>query len=225
MKRLTTDQFTFFLLGLVLIMLIELSLFHNGNVFILFIGGVSLYYGMNKQRKFLLWMGALFILIALFTLWSLRLYFIVLIGYLIYKQITKEEVTIEVTNQGWTSSTTKNQLIGTTPTALEPYKWEDVLLKRFVGDVVVDTTQTILPEGKSIITIQQAIGKVHIIVPYEVSIRLHYTTLYGEANCLHELPKRLINESLKFEDGQPNDKRLLVINVSTWLGDVEVTRA
>ncbi|MEC1179228.1 cell wall-active antibiotics response protein LiaF [Metasolibacillus meyeri] len=225
MKRLTTDQFTFFLLGLVLIMLIELSLFHNGAVFVLFFGILSLYFGINKQRKFLLWTGALFILIALFTLWSLRLYFIILIGYLIYKQITKEEVTIEVTNQGWTSSTTKNQLIGTTSTSLEPYKWEDVLLKRFVGDVVVDTTQTILPEGKSVITIQQAIGKVHIIVPYEVSIRLHYTTLYGEANCLHELPKRLINESLKFEDGKPNDKRLLVINVSTWLGDVEVTRA
>ncbi|MCT6923662.1 MULTISPECIES: cell wall-active antibiotics response protein LiaF [Bacillales] len=225
MKRLTTDQFTFFLLGLLLVMLIELSLFHNGTVFLLFFGIISVYFGINKRRKFLLWTGALFILIALFTLWSLRLYFIVLIGYLIYKQLTKDEVTIEVTNQGWTSSTTKNKLIETMATSTEPYKWEDVLLKRFIGDVVVDTTQTILPEGKSVITIQQAIGKVHIIVPYEVSIRLHYTTVYGEASCLHEPPKRLFNENLKFEDGQIDHKRLLVINVSTWLGDVEVTRA
>ncbi|WP_342472792.1 cell wall-active antibiotics response protein LiaF [Metasolibacillus sp. FSL H7-0170] len=225
MKRLTTDQFTYFLLGLLLIMLIELSLFHNGAVFVLFFGIISLYFGMKKQRKFLLWTGALFIIIALFTLWSLKLYFIVLIGYLLYKQLTKEEVTVEITNQGWTSSTTKNQLIGATNGALEPYKWEDILLKRFIGDIVVDATQTILPAGKSVITIQQAIGKVHIIVPYEVSLRLHYTTFYGQACCLHEPPKQLINETLKFEDGQPDEKRLLVINVSTWFGDVEVTRA
>ncbi|WP_042472188.1 cell wall-active antibiotics response protein LiaF [Bacillus ndiopicus] len=225
MKRLTTDQVTFFLLGLLFIMLIELSIFQNGSVFLLFFGIISLYFGMKKQRKFLLWTGILFIIMALFALWSLRLYFIVLIGYLLYKQLTKENEIVEVTNQGWTSSTSRNQLIGATSSPLEPYKWDDVLLKRFVGDIVIDTTQTILPTGKSVITIQQAIGKVHILVPYEVSVRLHYTTFYGEACCLNEPPKRLINESLRFEDGQTDDKRLLVINVSTWIGDVEVSRA
>ncbi|MEO4053301.1 cell wall-active antibiotics response protein LiaF [Solibacillus sp. CAU 1738] len=224
MTKFTTDQFTFFLLSLLLIMLIEITLFNNGAVINLIIGACFIYFGLKRKRKYMFYIGGFFIFIALLTLWSLRLYIIALIAYLLYKQITKKEEIIEVTNRGWTSSTKANTFIGTTAAPLDAYKWEDVQIQRFVGDIVIDTTQTILPAGKSIISIQQTIGKIQVLVPYEVTVRLHYTTFYGEAICMHEASKRLVNESLLFEDGQTNEKRILVIFVSTWFGDVEVSR-
>lgn len=224
LPKFTTDQFTFLFLSLLLIMLIEFTLFSNGAVFNLLIGAGCIYLGLHRKRKYMLYIGGFFILISLLTLWTLRLYMIALIVYLLYKQITKKEEWIQVSDQGWTSSTKTNTFIGTTPAPVEAYKWEDVQLQRFFGDIVIDTTQTILPAGKSIISIQQTIGKVQIVVPYEVTIRLHYSTFYGEATCLNEKPKRLVNESLQFEDGQADEKRLLVIYVTTWFGDVEVTR-
>ena len=80
--------------------------------------------------------------------------------------------------------------IGTTTSEEQGYKWQDVHIQRFIGDITIDTTQTILPQGKSIIVIQQAFGKVRVIVPYEVTIQLHYSTLYGEATCLNYAPKQ-----------------------------------
>lgn len=225
LPKFTTDQFTFFLLSLLLIMLIEITLFHNGAVITLLLGVGFIYFGLQRKRKYMLYIGGFFIFIALFTLWSLRLYIIALIVYLLYKQIVNKEELIQVTNQGWTSSTKPNQLFGTTPAPVDAYKWEDVQMQRFVGDITVDTTQTILPAGKSIISIQQVIGKVQIIVPYEVTVRLHYTTFYGEATCINEKPKRIVNESLVYEDGHADEKRLLVVYVTTWIGDVEVSRA
>lgn len=108
---------------------------------------------------------------------------------------------------------------------MEAFKWQDVQIQRLAGDITIDTTQTILPTGTSIITIRQGIGKVQIYIPYEIPFRLHYTTLFGEIKCLHVGPQRLLNESVSFSDGNPEDaKRTLVIHVATWLGDLEVLR-
>lgn len=79
--------------------------------------------------------------------------------------------------------------------------------------------------GTSVITIRQSIGKVTIVVPYNIPFRLQYSTILGEAKLLQNPPKRLMNEHLLFEDGESDGaKRKLVIHVATWLGDVEVVR-
>ena len=64
-----------------------------------------------------------------------------------------------------------------------------------------------------------------IIVPYEITIQLHYSTLYGQATCIHYAPKQCVNEQLYFEDGEEHAKRVLVLYVTSWIGDVEVQRA
>ncbi|WP_249662147.1 cell wall-active antibiotics response protein LiaF, partial [Lysinibacillus fusiformis] len=82
-----------------------------------------------------------------------------------------------------------------------------------------------LPAGTSRITIRQGIGKVQIYSPYEIPFRLQYTTLFSELICLHKGPQRILNESITFADGNPEDaKRVLIIHVATWQGDLEVLR-
>ncbi|MEG0473402.1 MAG: cell wall-active antibiotics response protein LiaF, partial [Solibacillus sp.] len=118
----------------------------------------------------------------------------------------------------------QNKLIGTTAAETEAFKWSDIQIQRFIGDITLDMTQTILPPGKSIISIHQALGKVRVIVPYEVTVNLHYSTIYGEVTCFDYHPKRLINEQLSFNNGEKDAKRVLVIYVTSWIGDVEVQR-
>ena len=223
MPKITSDQLAVIMISMALVVLIELTLFNNGSVFLLIFGALLLYFSFKKKKQFLLWIGLGFLFLAIINLWTLRLLIIGTLLVILYQYVTKKEQIIEIKNP-LKNITEQNQLIGATNGAIESYSWRDVHIQRFIGDITIDATETILPHGKSIIVIQQALGKVRIIVPYEVTIQLHYSTLYGEASCLHFAPKQCLNEQLHFEDGPLDAKRVLVLYVTSWIGDVEVQR-
>ena len=223
MPKITSDQLTIIVISMALVVLIELTLFNNISVFLLIVGAILLFYSFKKKKQYTLWAGIILIFFAVIHLWTLRLFIIGSLIFLLYQYLTKKEQIIEIKNQV-IDTIGKNKLIGTTGIPTESYQWRDIHIQRFIGDITVDTTETILPQGKSIIVINQSLGKVRITVPYEVSLQLHYSTIYGEANCLHFSPKQCINEQLYFEDGDPDAKRVLVLYVTTWIGDVEVQR-
>ncbi|MEK4228883.1 cell wall-active antibiotics response protein LiaF [Solibacillus sp. FSL H8-0538] len=225
MTKFSTDQLSFLVISFLLIVLVELTIFNNGGVFLLIFGAGLTYFGVKKSKRTMFWIGIILMLFALLSLWTLRLFVIGLLIYLLYKLQKKSAEVIELNKEPLQADVQQATLIGTTSSPLDAYKWKDVQIQRFIGDITIDATQTILPVGKSVISIQQALGKVRVIIPYEVPVRLHYTTIYGEATCLRAAPKRLFNEQLQFEDGDLNAKRELVIYVATWIGDVEVQRA
>ncbi|MEK3765132.1 MULTISPECIES: cell wall-active antibiotics response protein LiaF [unclassified Solibacillus] len=222
MPKITSDQLTIIVISMALVVLIELTLFNNISVFLLIVGAILLFYSFKKKKQYTLWAGLILIFFAVIHLWTLRLFIIGTLIFLLYQYLTKKEQIIEIKQVIDTIG--KNKLIGTTGIPTESYQWRDIHIQRFIGDITVDTTETILPHGKSIIVINQSLGKVRITVPYEISLQLHYSTIYGEANCLHFSPKQCINEQLYFEDGDPDAKRVLVLYVTTWIGDVEVQR-
>lgn len=224
MPKITSDQLAIILISIALIILIELTLFNNGTVFLLVVGVLLLFFSFKKKKQILLWAGLSFLFFAIISLWTLRLLILALLIFTLYKYLTKKEEIIEIKNQLTNITSEQNQLIGTTNAATEAFKWHDMQIQRFIGDITIDATQTILPQGKSVIVIQQSFGKIRIIVPYEVTIQLNYSTFYGEATCLHYAPKQCINEQLQFEDGDLDAKRVLVLYATTWIGDVEVQR-
>ncbi|MFP3917984.1 cell wall-active antibiotics response protein LiaF [Lysinibacillus telephonicus] len=226
MNRFSTNQLTLITIVVLLIVFMELTIFNNGGAFLLIIGALSLYYSFSKKMKSLFWTGCFFIFLAILTVWSLRLLIVCVLIYILYKHITKEQKIVTIDTQSFETGTIrKNNLIGSSSTPLENYKWQDVNIQQFIGDITIDVTETILPAGTSVITVRQSIGKVTIILPYEVPFRLQYSTVLGEAKLLGNSSKRLLNEQLIYEDGNPDDvKRNLVIHVATWLGDVEVIR-
>lgn len=225
MQNFTTNKLTFWVLCFFLLVFVELTIFNNGGAFCLLIGAVLLYLSFSKNKRFLKWSGIFFIAISLFTMWSLRLFIVLLLLYMLYQYLQRENEPKIVTVEFDKLFATKNELFGTIPAPEDAYKWQDVQIQRLAGDITIDTTQTILPAGPSLITIRQGIGKVQIYVPYEIPFRLHYTTLFGEFTCLQGVSKRLLNESIVVSDGNPEDaKRTLIIHVATWLGDLEVLR-
>lgn len=226
MNRFSTDHLTFISLAILLIVFVELTIFNNGGAFLLIIGALLLYYSFSKNKRSFFWLGSFFIFLALLTVWSLRLLIVGVLIYLLYKHFKNEQKIVTINTQEFEASTLqKNELFGNSSTPFENYKWQDVHIQRFLGDITIDTTETILPTGTSVITIRQSIGKVTIVLPYEIPFRLQYSTVLGEAKLLGNASKRLVNEQLIFEEGNPNDaKRKLIIHVATWLGDVEVIR-
>lgn len=225
MNRFSTNQLTFMAIAVLLIVFVELTIFGNDSTFLIIIGSILLYYSFSKSKKYLFWSGCFLIFLAILSLWSLRLLIVGVLIYILYKHMTKEQKIVTFNTQELQAKIDNNDLIGNTSSPLDSYKWEDIQMQKFIGDVSLDLTDTILPVGTSVITIRQSIGKVTIVLPYEIPFRLQYSTILGEAKVLGNNPKRLINEKLIFEDGNALDaKRKLVIHVATWLGDVEVIR-
>lgn len=226
MSKISSDQLAVIAISFVLVILVELTLFNNGSVFLLIAGLALVVYSFKKKKtkQIPLWLGITLLFLAIITLWTLRLLIIGVLVFVLYKYLTKKEEQIEIFKHPLNEQLQSNKLVGTTLAETEAFQWRDIQIQRFIGDITLDVTQTILPHGKSFISIQQALGKVRVIVPYEVTVKLHYSTLYGEITCFDHHPKRLINEQLSFDNGDSDAKRVLVIYITSWIGDVEVQR-
>ncbi|HLR10629.1 MAG TPA: cell wall-active antibiotics response protein LiaF [Sporosarcina sp.] len=232
MKRSLTNTVAFIGIAFIALIFIETFIFENASIIHLLLGALLLYYGTKQRAKWLFISGILFIVIALFSLWSLRIAFVVGIIYILVKLwhgVPAEklmqpiyELNRETPNGIW-----KNKLFSMQSSTFSTYEWEDMHIQGLYGDFQIDVTNTVLPKGTSLISIRQAVGKVKIVLPYDIPVRIHYTTLYGEAQIFHHERKRLMNETLHMKDSyehQTEHSPELIITIATWAGDIEVIR-
>lgn len=232
MKNNETNRIAFWVFAFLLVILFESMFFHNGSIITVLFGSVLIYFSLKKHSKWLFFSGLVFIIIALFTLWSLRLLFLLLLLNILVKlwkgvpshEIMRplKEFPQETPNGIW-----KNKLFSVQTSPFTSYEWEDLHIQGFFANLQIDVTDTILPKGTSLISVRQAFGKITIELPYEIPVRVHYHTLFGVAK-LFDLPtKRLVNETIHMKDGyheQIGIQPELIITLSTWIGDVEVIR-
>ncbi|MBE1555276.1 cell wall-active antibiotics response protein LiaF [Sporosarcina limicola] len=232
MKHIDTSKITFWGFAFLLLIFIEATFFHNGNTVFVLLGAGLLYYGSRKRSKWTFVIGLFFIVMALLTLWSLRLLIFTILLYVLVKlwkgvpsgEIMRplKEFQKETPNGIW-----KNKLFTIQSSPFTSYEWEDIHVQGFFGDIHIDVTDTVLPKGTSFISVRQGLGKIKIDLPYEIPVRIHYTTLLGDARIFDVHRKKLINETLHMKDsyeGQQVGHAELIITLSTWFGDIEVTR-
>ncbi|WP_075618546.1 cell wall-active antibiotics response protein LiaF [Paenisporosarcina indica] len=234
MQRISTDRITFWLLAALLLVFVEAMIFHNGSVLFVLFGIGLLYVSLRRKSKLFFWSGIAFLGIALLSMWSLRLLIAATLVYILvrlWKGDSSEQVIEPFVGDDdfeTPNSIIQNKLFSVQSTPFQAYEWEDVHVQGFYGDITIDTTQTVLPKGTSLISVRQGIGKVRVAVPYEIPVRIHYTTLLGDARLFGSHKKRLWNQSLVLKNGYVKEQSLasaeLIITVSTWLGDVEVIR-
>lgn len=227
-----TNRIAFWLFAFLLLIFIEAAFLTNGNIIFLLLGGGFTYFGFRRRSKWMTILGLFFVVMALLNLWSLRMLIFAVVVYILFKLwkgVPSEEIMRplkefqrETPNGIW-----KNKLFSIQSSPFSSFEWEDVHLQGFFGDLHIDVTNTVLPKETSLISVRQGIGRVKIELPYELPVRIHYTTLIGEARIFDLGPKRLINESLHYKDSYPvdqPDRAQLIITVATWIGDIEVTR-
>lgn len=232
MKKMDTNKVAFYGLFFFLLIFAESFLFGNGNFILVLLGAGLIYFGTKRQSKPLFIAGLIFIIISLFALWSLRLIIFLSLASILYKMwkgTPAEEIMRPIRNykKETPNGIWRNNLFSVQSSPFSSYEWEDIHIQGIFGDIYIDVTETVLPKGTSLISIRQGFGKIKLEVPYEIPIRIHYTTLFGEANILRQHHQRLINEFLHMKDGYPTDSPApteLIITLSTWIGDVEVIR-
>jgi len=232
MRAFDTNKMTFWIAAFGLLVFVEAAFLGNGNIIFLLLGAGLLYFGVKKRSKWISFTGIFFVVLALLNLWSLRLLIFASLAYILYKLwkgVPAETIVRplkdfqNVTPNGiW-----KNKLFSVQTSPFSSYEWEDVHIQGFFGDINVDVTDTVLPKRTSFIAIRQGLGRVKVELPYEIPVRIHYTTLFGEARIFDISPKRMFNETLHFQDGyemERGDAAELIISVTTWIGDIEVIR-
>lgn len=232
MKEMKTNKIAVYVLFFLLLVFVESILFGNGHFILVLLGAGLIYFGTKRQSKSLFIIGLIFILISLFALWSLRLIIFLSLASILYKLwkgSSAEEIMRPLRDykKDTPNGIWKNNLLSVQSSPFSSYEWEDIHIQGFYSDLYVDLTETVLPKGTSLISVRQGFGKIKIEVPYEIPVRIHYTTLFGEAKILGTYHHRLINESLHMKDGyelELSASSELIITLSTWIGDVEVIR-
>ncbi|MEZ7172659.1 cell wall-active antibiotics response protein LiaF [Sporosarcina sp. OR05] len=232
MRKLDTSKMTFWIIAFLLLIFVESAFLSNGNIIFLLLGAGFTYFGFKKRTKWMTFVGFFFIVMALLTLWSLRMLLLALFVYILYhlwKGVPAEEIMRPVKSvpQATPNGIWKNKWFSVQSSPFSSYEWEDIQIQGFFGDIHVDVTDTVLPKGTSFISVRQGFGRIKIDVPYEIPVRIHYTTLFGEARILDISPKRMINETLYTKDGYEGvtgERAELIISLATWMGDIEVTR-
>ena len=84
-EQFNTSKITFWGFAFLLLVLFETVFLRTGSIVFVIIGSFLIYFGLRKQSKFLVITGLIFIVLALFTLWSLRLLALLLVINILYK--------------------------------------------------------------------------------------------------------------------------------------------
>src|SRR5690606_15265205 len=79
----------------------------------------------------------------------------------------------------------RNQLFGGQKTPDDEYEWNDINIQTGIGDSMIDLSYTVLPKNESVIFIRKVMGKVTILVPYDIEISVNHSVLYGSVRILN----------------------------------------
>ncbi|OHX51833.1 hypothetical protein BB776_02890 [Planococcus salinarum] len=231
MNHFSTNRQAFFALSALLLIFVEAAFFGNGSVFLVLLGIGLLYYGNKKSpkyRKSYFWTGFILIGISILSMWSLRLLILAAAIYLLVRLWKCEEWQQDIPLNGQVDKgLIQNKFFSAQATPIESFEWKDVHVQGFVGDLLIDATQTVLPKKTSLISIRQGFGRVRVIVPYEVPVRVYYSTVFGDARFFNGEKQRIWYGSVHSQDGYQQAeeiRRELIVTVNTWMGDVEVIR-
>lgn len=225
-----TNHYALILIAFLGLLFIETLIFENGSIVVVVAGIALLYFGMRRNNRVLFWIGLILLFISVFSMITIRLLLFGVVLYILYKLWKQQPLPtwerIQFPESSTGSHVIQQRLFSSQTTPTEPYAWQDVHVHSIFGEYGIDLTNTILPKGTSFISIRKGIGKTVILVPYGINVRIHYSTFVGEACFFDAPPVRLWNQTYQLAD-QPStdpDTPVLVISLSSWIGDVEVLR-
>lgn len=117
----------------------------------------------------------------------------------------------------------KNKLVGEYRELKQGYAIEDINIQTGFGDILIDLTEKIIPEGETVILIRGMVGSIYLNIPSDVALAMEVSLLCGKTKLLDEESKTTINLTKKYQNvDYKNASRKIKIVVSLLVGDVEV---
>ena len=103
-----------------------------------------------------------------------------------------------------------------------PFELEDLNLSSGIGDIKIDLSKAVLPEGESSIVISGFIGSVTLYLPLDLQASVAGSVMVGELKVLGQRQDGF-NRQIQVEThGYPHAARRVKISVSLFLGSLDV---
>ena len=193
---------------------------------------------LKKKNSFtayiLIIIGSGFLLSALISSFSFTLIFATLIIYNSYQLFrsssNKSHLPVNIKSNPLdsqdyiqTSPYFKNKLIAEYRDFKHSYALEDINIQTGFGDISIDLSDTIIPQGESVILIRGVIGSIYLNIPSDIGISVQASLLCGKINLL-KTNKTVFNMTHKYQSvGYKDSYRKIKVVVSLLVGDIEVT--
>ncbi|NMD69750.1 cell wall-active antibiotics response protein [Bacillus sp. DNRA2] len=240
--KIKNDYFSWLFLISLMLLLLEVLFFNKGLIFSLLVAAGMIYIGKKrlerKKRKFLFWMGILFLAVSILGMITFRFLVLAVFIYLLIQfantkkkphlimPIVKEPSEPQATEELITREPLfKNVMFGEQKTPEHTYEWDDINIQTWVGDTIIDMSYTVLPEAESVIFIRNVIGKVQILIPYDLEVSVHHSVIVGNVDILHFHGARMFNQNVHVQtaDYEKQQQKIKIVT-SLLIGDIEVRR-
>ncbi|WP_088040980.1 cell wall-active antibiotics response protein LiaF [Bacillus sp. EAC] len=213
------------------------------NPFAIIAAGVGAYliqYGAKKRKVYpstsanIAFYGGIILFISnvfqLKSILAVIAFIVIYIGYSIYINSKFNERVIipniqEKTSSGVfeTSTLISNRFFSNVRLKNDGIELDDVDYYFGIGDIVIDLSESFIPEGETVLVLNGIIGNITLYVPYDLEISIHHATLFGKINILKNEIKGL-NKNCKFTTNDYKEAtRKLKIVTSLAVGNIEVT--
>jgi lia operon protein LiaF len=240
-KHLKTDTFNWILIIGVVLFILELTFFHGGMIASAIFSAVLIYVGWKNFTqlwgKILFWLGVVAAIFSILNMLAVR--FLILAAIVlffinyskskqeaerIYPELSsRQEVITDPIIQ--TKPLFDHKIFGDQTTDDTAYEWRDINIHGAFGDRVIDLSNTVLPEDTAVISIRHLVGNIEILIPYEVEVSVHHSSVFGRAHILGENNWKLINQSLIYQTkNYDTDSPRVKIITTVLSGDIEVKR-
>jgi len=108
----------------------------------------------------------------------------------------------------------------TGPMILGPSRFET-----FIGEIKLDFTQAVIPEGETAISVNTVLGEIRVLAPADVGVAVRAGTLLGSTEVLGRKGGSVSADETAVTDDYATASRRLRIEARTVLGDVAIRRA
>ncbi|WP_062050610.1 cell wall-active antibiotics response protein LiaF [Bacillus sp. JCM 19034] len=104
----------------------------------------------------------------------------------------------------------------------EAFELQDMTIWNGIGEVRLDLSRAIIPEGETVVIVQGLIGEIQIYIPDDLAVSVQASSLLGEVTVLHERHSG-INPHLSITTiGYKESTRRVKLVLSVSIGEVKV---
>lgn len=119
----------------------------------------------------------------------------------------------------------KSMLIGNYRMMNHTFELHDINIRYGLGDIVIDLTTAMIPEGETVIIIHGLVGNISLYVPYDLELSVHHSVVVGNMFILGEEEKGFNQSLILRTEGYVHASRKIKIISSLIVGDTEVRYA
>ncbi len=116
----------------------------------------------------------------------------------------------------------RRNLIGDIHYTRDQFELHDMTISNGFGDIKIDLSKAIIPEGETVIILQGLIGQINVYVPDDLATSIQANSLIGDVTLFYQKHKG-INQQLHITTpGYKNKPRRVKLVLSVAIGEVKV---